>query len=466
MMSSTFQVNAQGCSQPSNLTSNILSTTSARVSWSAIQGAFNYTVQYRIQGTTAWTTTSATAARSFTLTGLRVNTVYEWRVKASCSVYSSVAVFNTGGNTGGNTSCSQPSNLTSNILSTTSATVSWSAIQGALNYTVQYRIQGTTAWTTTSATAARSFTLTGLRVNTVYEWRVKASCSVYSSVAVFNTGGNTGGNTSCSQPSNLTSNVRTTTSVLLSWSGIQGAFNYTVQYRIINTTAWTTTAATTGLSLSIANLQANREYEWRVKASCSEYSSIAKFITGTTTGGGGSSSCSAPSNTNTNAVFTNRAIVSWEAQGGAANYTVQYKLENATTYITVGTTTGTVLTISGLQAGRKYVWRVKASCSPYGSDVQFETPFASGNGNASTMSGVVNVSPNPALGNEVQIGLETEGAQIMLFDATGRLIKQEVSRDMQHTLNVANLPNGMYFIRVSYADSAEQAQTTRLVIAH
>jgi hypothetical protein len=224
-------------------------------------------------------------------------------------------------------------------------------------------------------------------------------------------------------------------------------------------------AATTGTSLSISNLQANREYEWRVKASCSTYSSIAKFVTGTT-GGGGSSSCSAPSNTNTNAVFANRAIVSWEAQGGAVNYTVQYKLESATTYVTVGTTTGTTLTINGLQAGRKYQWRVKASCSPYGSDVQFETPFASGNGNATTMSTIVNVFPNPANGSEVQIGLEIENAQIMLFDATGRLIKQEVANDMQHTVNIANLPNGMYFIRVSYANSLEQPKTTRLVIAH
>ncbi len=363
--------------------------------------------------------------------------------------------------------CSQPSNLTSNILSTTSASVSWSAIQGAFNYTVQYKIQGTTAWTTTSATTARSFTLTGLRASTVYEWRVKASCSVYSSIAVFNTGGNTGGNTSCSQPSNLTSNVLSTSSALLSWSAIQGAFNYTVQYRVINTFAWTTTAATTGRSLSISNLQANTEYEWRVKASCSEYSSIAKFRTTGTSGGGGggNTSCSAPSNTKTNAVFANRAIVSWEAQGGAANYTVQYKLENATVYTTVGTTTGTTLTISGLQAGRKYQWRVKASCSPYGSDVQFETPFASGNGNITTMSGTVNVFPNPANGNEVQIGLETESAQIMLFDATGRMMKQEVGRDMQHTLNIANLPNGIYFVRVSY-DGLETPITIRLVIAH
>lgn len=139
---------AQGCSQPSNLTSVGLSTTSVQLSWSAIQEASSYRLQYRVGNSGTWTTVNGIASTSYTLTGLLENTVYTWRVRASCSVYSSIVSFNTGSTGGGSTSCSAPSNTNTDYVLPTSPGINWEPQADAINYTVQYRLASSTTFTT------------------------------------------------------------------------------------------------------------------------------------------------------------------------------------------------------------------------------------------------------------------------------------------------------------------------------
>ncbi|CAN5531005.1 hypothetical protein BH10BAC2_BH10BAC2_08970 [soil metagenome] len=58
------------------------------------------------------------------------------------------------------------------------ATVNWTAVGCASGYRIQYRIKGTTSWTTagTLTTNTPTFNLTGLTVNTIYQWRVATRC--------------------------------------------------------------------------------------------------------------------------------------------------------------------------------------------------------------------------------------------------------------------------------------------------
>jgi hypothetical protein len=472
MLAMAFSSNAQGCSQPSNLNSNVLASGTVALSWSASGGATTYTVQYRVSGTTAWVGGGTIATTNQVLTGLLPETVYQWRVRANCSTFSSIAVFNSGGGVGGNTACSQPSNQEANVTSPTTATLSWSAVEGALYYTVQYRLNNVGAWTNAGSVAGTSINIGNLALNSEYGWRVKASCSVYSSVALFNTGANgSGGNTSCSQPSNTEALLLSNTSVELSWTAIQEAQNYTVQYRQGLAGAWITLAPTTATFLVLSGLLENTEYSWRVKASCSDYSSQAVFTTGGsgggTGGGGGSTSCSAPSNTNTLAVTPTTASVEWEAVGGALNYTVQYKLELGGSYVTVGTFATANATITGLNPNTQYVWRVKANCSPYGSNVQFSTPASMGNtataARQSQSNTALHIFPNPAMTDAVQIQAEAAGAQLLVFNATGKMVMNQNMADRQETLQLGTLTNGVYFLRLQYENGT--TQTTKLVIA-
>ena len=555
--------NNTACSQPSNLNAVSTSNTSADLSWSASSGAFSYTVQYRVQGVGAFTTISLVQGLSVSLTGLQQGATYEFKVKSSCSVYSSIALFTAGSTSGGggttcsapsNTNtisvtatsamveweavnvaanylveyrlenaltyttvgtfttafatingltpgqqyvwrvkancspygsdvqfttpanklaqCSQPSNLNANNLTPTSVELSWSASSGANNYRLQYRANGTNTWTNVTGIQGTSYTVTGLNASTVYRWRVKANCSSYSSIAVFNSGGG-GNNTACSQPSNLNAVSTSNTSADLSWSASSGAFSYTVQYRVQGVGAFTTISLVQGLSVSVTGLQQGATYEFKVKSSCSVYSSIALFTVGSNSGGGGTS-CSAPSNTNTISVTATSAMVEWEAVNVAANYLVEYRLENALTFTTVGTFTTAFATINGLTPGQQYVWRVKANCSPYGSDVQFTTPankvandnaaLANKLGAAYQSSIKFTATPNPANNGFIEINTDNSAGIINMKDITGKTILEKVFSLQSNRIDVTSLKNGIYFIYLSYANEVSAVQ--KIVIAN
>ncbi len=459
---------SQACSQPSNLNSSVLASGTVALSWSSSGGALTYTVQYRIGNAGVWTNGGTVSTTNQVLAGLLPETVYTWRVRANCSSFSSVATFNSGGGVGGNSACSQPSNQTANVTSATTATLSWSAVEGALYYTVQYRLNNIGAWTNGGSVTGTSINIANLAVNSEYGWRVKASCSVYSSVAMFNTGASgNGGNSSCSQPSNTEAFLLSNTMVELSWSVVLEAQSYTVQYRKGLAGVWIELAPTTATTVVLSGLLENTEYSWRVRASCSDYSSQAVFTTGGSSsggGGGGATSCSSPSNTNTFSVTPTTAVVGWEANPEALNYTVQYKLELGGSYVTVGTFTTATATITGLLPNTQYVWRVKANCSPYGSDVQFATPAGMGT-LALRQSDRVNtqLSPNPAA-NEVQIIVPQPGVQVLVTSMAGVLVSNITMDKHQQTLNVSNWNNGLYFVQIRQMDGS--VQTSKLVVTH
>lgn len=97
-----IKLGANVCPVPSTgfQTTNITSS-SAKVKWTIRNCAISYTVQYRINGTTSWTTkTVSTNTGLKNLTGLLASTTYQWRVKSKCDVnsystYSPTQIFTT-----------------------------------------------------------------------------------------------------------------------------------------------------------------------------------------------------------------------------------------------------------------------------------------------------------------------------------------------------------------------------------
>lgn len=85
---------ATACGNPSGLSTSGISSSGATLSWTAVAGATSYNIQYRVNGTTNWTTTSSTTT-SRSLTGLSAATTYNWQVQAVCSGGSSAYVAGT-----------------------------------------------------------------------------------------------------------------------------------------------------------------------------------------------------------------------------------------------------------------------------------------------------------------------------------------------------------------------------------
>ena len=91
------------CNTPSGLSSGSIGATSATLSWSNTS-ASSYTLQYRVDGTSTWTSNSLSGTSS-SISGLSASTTYQYRVRSVCSSsqssYSSIASFTTSPSGGG-----------------------------------------------------------------------------------------------------------------------------------------------------------------------------------------------------------------------------------------------------------------------------------------------------------------------------------------------------------------------------
>lgn len=88
-LTETLGAAPSGCPTPANLTAGSITTNAAILNWAG--SATNYTVKYKANSSSTWTTLSATTATSVNLTGLNANTAYNVEVYGNCTSGSSLA---------------------------------------------------------------------------------------------------------------------------------------------------------------------------------------------------------------------------------------------------------------------------------------------------------------------------------------------------------------------------------------
>ncbi len=203
-----------GCAAPTSMTTTAITNISAALGWTAVSGATQYTVQYKLNSSSAWTVAGSTYATTFNLSGLTAGQVYNWQVKANCSAYSSTINFTTTGSGGGGSGCTAPGNLGNGNITSNSARISWSAVSGATSYTIQLRLATNSTFFTLGTISGTSGTVTGLAAGTSYVWRVKANCSAYSGEKTLTTIGFTG-NLSAAEGAMPNVSIQETVSVVL-----------------------------------------------------------------------------------------------------------------------------------------------------------------------------------------------------------------------------------------------------------
>ncbi len=79
---------AAGCDSVTNLSVSAIGTDQATVSWTAAAGAVNYTVRYKLDTGSTYTT-ATTASTSYSITGLTTSATYNVEVQTNCSGSSS-----------------------------------------------------------------------------------------------------------------------------------------------------------------------------------------------------------------------------------------------------------------------------------------------------------------------------------------------------------------------------------------
>ncbi len=261
------------CMPSANMSTTNVLTTTATFNWAAVTGATSYNIRYRIVGTSTWSTATS-ATTSYNATGLTSGGNYEWQVQTVCSGGSSIFTISMTFITTP-LNCVPPTNLSATGITSSSATFNWTAASGATSYNVRYRIVGTSTWTT-GTTSSTSFTASGLTASSNYEWQVQTACSGGGTSAFSSSVNFTTPAPPCNYPQNIFTTNITSTSATLNWNTVAGAVSYSVHYRIVGTTPWTTQSAT-GTSYNATGLTPASNYEWQIMTICTGGQSAFSF---------------------------------------------------------------------------------------------------------------------------------------------------------------------------------------------
>ncbi|MCC6459503.1 MAG: fibronectin type III domain-containing protein [Saprospiraceae bacterium] len=189
---------------------------------------------------------------------------------------------------------------------------------------------------------------------------------------------------SCQAPTALSANNISGANATISWTAVTGANSYTLQWRTVGATTWTTLNNVSS-PYQLTGLPASQNVEVAVRSNCgsgsSNYSYGMIFTSSSGGGTGGGTTCGTPGNLSAAASSSTTAQVSWSAVTGANSYQLSYKNASSGTWLGPVTLTTTNYTLNGLTAATAYNVRVSALCStgtsPYAT-TSFSTPGGSG----------------------------------------------------------------------------------------
>ncbi len=156
-----------------NVQAEVLTATSARITWDAVPGALKYQVKFKELNESNWTITGIFTNEK-TLAGLTPNRHYECRVRvetaAGWSLYSNLVRFYT-------STCGIPENIAFSQYPNGDYKIEWSHVIDAEKYQIRYRELGTSTWLISGSTPGNNFKrMNFLSPNTTYEFRVRAFC--------------------------------------------------------------------------------------------------------------------------------------------------------------------------------------------------------------------------------------------------------------------------------------------------
>jgi hypothetical protein len=376
------------CGIPTGLTSSGITTTSATVSWTAVTGAMTYNLQWKPTSTSTWTTVNGITTTSNDLNTLLAGTSYDFQIQTICaagsSAYSDPTAFTTVA------SCGIPTGLTSSGITNTTATVSWTAVPGAASYTLQWKPSSSSTWATVNGIATTSSNLTTLLAGTSYDFQVQTICaagsSAYSDPTSFTTV------VPCGMPAGLSSSGITNTTATVSWTAVQGAVTYNLQWKPSSSSTWATVNGITTTSSDLATLLAGTSYDFQVQTICAAGSSAYSDPTSFTT----VASCGIPTGLTSSGITNTTATVSWTAVPGAASYTLQWKPSSSSTWATVNGIATTSSNLTTLLAGTSYDFQVQTICaagsSAYSDPTSFTTVAPCGIPAGLSSSGITNTT--------------------------------------------------------------------------
>ncbi len=263
-------------------------------------------------------------------------------------------------------------------------------------------------------------------------------------------------NTSGCNPPTPTPNIISGKCVKLDWADEPIVEKYKVRYRLPGA-SWTEYNANYSQTF-FNDLALNTTYEYQVKTDCgSENSAWSATATFTTS----SDNCDRPTTIAHSNLTAVTADVNWTTTPNDLKYKVSYKGSSGGWTQVFVNVPNLDVTISNLQSGRSYSYRVKTKCSGGWTNWTPKSTFLTTPLVAREINPQWNttVYPNPA--NEtlnVQYELKTIGSTtIQIFDIVGKVM---LTKQIEHTtglnriqLDISQLHKGNYILNISNNES-------------
>ena len=352
----------------SGVSSSSITTNSAVISWTT-NVASDTQVEY---GTSASYGTSTTlnlnkaTSHSQTLSNLKSNTRYYYRVRSKSTTANLTMVTGSFTTTAMTISSVSSSNITIN-----SATISWTT-NVALDTQVEYGTSTSYDASTTlnsSKVTAHSQTLNNLKSNTTYYYRVRSKDSA-ENLAI-----STGSfKTAALTVSNVKSTGITINSAIISWT-TNVALDTQVEYGTstnYNKSTTLNSSKVTSHSQTLSNLNSNTKYYYRVRstdATVNQVAATGSFTTAAPASAPDPTPAPTPDTTQLtvsnvkSTVTANSATISWTTNV-ALDTQVEYGTStnyDASTTLNSSKVTAHSQTLSSLNSNTKYYYRVKST---------------------------------------------------------------------------------------------------------
>jgi hypothetical protein len=159
--------------------------------------------------------------------------------------------------------------------------------------------------------------------------------------------------------------------------------------------------------------------------------------------------CDVPTGITATDISGNGATITWD-NANVNGWNIQYRTQGANSWSNAASNTNSY-TITGLTPSTTYEVQVQADCGNGNtSDWSASYIFTTTTGLDSWLENSVKVFPNPASSMlNVQWTMGNEAATIEILDVYGKLLHIMSVTDEITTINVSDLANGMYFVRVT-----------------
>ncbi|MBQ9875136.1 MAG: hypothetical protein IJM30_11820 [Thermoguttaceae bacterium] len=364
--SATTQSDVQTLDAPS-LTVSATTASSVTLSVGSVAGASTYVLEYSTSSNFASpSSASYSTSGSKTITGLNSGTTYFFRVKATASGYEDSSWASTSATTPTVSQTLSAPSLGVSSTTTNSVTLNVGSVANATGYTIQYATNSSySGASTVSYSTAGSKTITGLTSGTLYYVRVKATAAGYNDSAWTGVGATTKTDASTLAVPTFTSSSATSSSIAVSIGTVTNAQTYVVQYSTNSSfSPYTALSYSTPGNKTVTGLNPNTTYYLRVKATATGFEDSGwRTISATTLGN--SQSLSAPSLV-VSSIDKTAISLAIGSVANATSYVLQYALNSSfATYSTATFSSAGTKTISSLNPGTTYYFRVKATASGY-----------------------------------------------------------------------------------------------------